>query len=151
MIQGILRGWILGFSIFFKLWGPGNARKSQNKHASCGLNSKALSLGGNMETMGKLEYSQNTRHSAWYLVTVDAFCQRWPPWQQKHSRANCVQRDFPSMAIPMSSTLAVSLHEHFSIMGWKMLKGSLLRQVCSKAFRGSVSAQLDIIKVEPHT
>ena len=35
-----------------------------------------LSLGGNMETMGKLEYSQNTRHSAWYLVTVDAFCQR---------------------------------------------------------------------------
>jgi hypothetical protein len=35
--------WILmGFSIFFKLWGPGNARKSQNKHASCGLNSKAL-------------------------------------------------------------------------------------------------------------
>ena len=93
----------------------------QNKHASRGLNSKALSLGGNMETMGKLEYSQNTRHSAWYLVTVDAFCQRWPPWQQKHSRANCVQRDFPSMAIPMSSTLAVSLHEHFSIMGWKVV------------------------------
>ena len=148
MIQGILRCLLDPDGVLYIFQALRSWKCEKIPEHTCFLRAKfqsieRLNLGRNMEKIGKLEYSQNTRHSAWYLVTVDAFCQRWPPWQQKHSKR-----------------VRLSLHGHPNEFNsgqpsWTLfnngLKGSLLRQVCSKAFRGSVSAQLDIIKWEPHT